>query len=194
MEGIQAAYEAGLGVVAMNPLSGGLIPQHEKQLAFLGNGSETPTEAALRFCINAPQITVTLVGFSTREHIDMACCIADAAKPFSDADIARIRQHVSKNMDALCTGCGYCMTSCPQNIPVANYMQVYNEKQFLNLDEKAMLGKMKLQHEWYLLANRKADSGDCVECGACESACTRHLNIIERLNEMAGWERQLAGW
>lgn len=192
-DGIQAAYEAGLGVVAMNPLSGGLIPQHEKQLAFLGNGSETPTEAALRFCINAPQITVTLVGFSTREHIDMACCIADAAKPFSDADIARIRQHVSKNMDALCTGCGYCMTSCPQNIPVANYMQVYNEKQFLNLDEKAMLGKMKLQHEWYLLANRKADSGDCVECGACESACTRHLNIIERLKEMAGWERQLAG-
>lgn len=192
-EGIQAAYEAGLGVVAMNPLSGGLIPQHEKQLAFLGNGSETPTEAALRFCINAPQITVTLVGFSTREHIDMACRIADAAKPFSGADIARIRQHVSKNMDALCTGCGYCMTSCPQNIPVANYMQVYNEKQFLNLDEKAMLGKMKLQHEWYLLANRKADSGDCVECGACESACTRHLNIIERLKEMAGWERQLAG-
>ena len=30
-EGVQAAYEAQLGVVAMNPLSGGLIPQYERE-------------------------------------------------------------------------------------------------------------------------------------------------------------------
>jgi len=70
-EAVREAYEAGLGVVAMNPLSGGLIPQHEKQLAFLADGNETPTEAALRFCISCPQITVTLVGFTT-PHCDSA--------------------------------------------------------------------------------------------------------------------------
>jgi hypothetical protein len=220
-EGIQAACDAGLGVVAMNPLGGGLIPQHEKQLAFLAGPNETrhghpahdstarpvpsgvegmavphretPTEAALRFCINAPQITVTLVGFTTRAHIDMACRIADEARPLGDADLERIRNRVSENMNALCTGCGYCLKSCPRNIPVPNYMQVYNDKLFQGLDDKAMLEKMKLHHEWYLLADRLADSGDCVECAACENVCTQHLNIIERLKQISGWEKQLAG-
>lgn len=190
-EGIRTAYEAGLGVVAMNPLSGGLIPKHEDKFAFLADGDETPTQAALRFCINCPQITVTLVGFTTKEHIDTACTIADAAKPFTDEDIDRVRTHVSENMNALCTGCGYCLKCCPENIPIANYMQVYNEKPLFNLTEKEMLEKMTFSHTWGLLADRAADAGDCTECAACEEACTQHLNIIQRLKEMDAWEKTL---
>jgi predicted aldo/keto reductase-like oxidoreductase len=189
-EGIQAAYDAQFGVVAMNPLSGGLIPQHEREFAFLADGNETPTQAALRFCINCPQITVTLVGFTTKEHIDMACSVADAAKPFTNEDIARIRAHVSESMDAVCTGCGYCVKCCPQNIPIANYMQAYNEKPLFNRSDKEMLKKMEL-YRWSLLADRVANAGDCIECAACEEICTQHLNIIERLKEIDTWERVL---
>ena len=190
-EGIQAAYEAGLGVVAMNPLSGGLIPQHEKDLGFLAEGGETPTEAALRFCICCRQLTVTLVGFTTTGHIDMACKIADEAKAFSDADIERVGKSVSENMNSLCTGCGYCMKSCEQNIPVANYMQAYNEKLIVGLDDKAMVEKMKFNHEWGLLVDRVAEAGECVKCGACEEVCTQHLDIMARLEEIEDWEKQL---
>ena len=188
-EAVRAAYEAGLGVVAMNPLSGGLIPQYERQLAFLADGDETPTEAALRFCINCPQITVTLVGFTTKEHIDTACKIADAAKTFTDEDIDRLRGHLSEKMNSLCTGCGNCLKCCPQNIPVPNYMQVYNEKPLFGRSEKEMLQKVKGNHRWGLLVDRAADAGDCTECSACEQACTQHLNIIERLKEIDAWEK-----
>ena len=187
-EGIQAAYEAHLGIVAMNPLSGGLIPQHEKQFAFLAQGNETPTEAALRFCINCPQITVTLVGFTTREHIDTACRIAETAKSFTDEEIDRIRAHVSQNMNALCTGCGYCLKCCPENIPIANYMQIYNEKPLFKRTPKEMMEKIEFNYKWGLLADRLADAGACTECAACEQACTQHLNIIDRLKEIAAWE------
>ena len=187
-EGIQAAYEAHLGVVAMNPLSGGLIPQHEKQFAFLAQGNETPTEAALRFCINCPQISVTLVGFTTREHVDTACRIAEAAKSFTDEEIDRIRAHVSQNMNALCTGCGYCLKCCPENIPIANYMQIYNEKLLFKRTQKEMMEKIEFNYKWGLLADRLADAGACTECAACEQACTQHLNIIDRLKEIATWE------
>jgi hypothetical protein len=190
-EGIQAAYESGLGVVAMNPLSGGLIPQHEKALGYLAEGDESPTEAALRFCICCPQLTVTLVGFTTTGHIDMACKIADEAKAFTDADIERVGQSVSANMNSLCTGCGYCMKSCAENIPVANYMQAYNEKLLVGLDDKAMVEKMKFNHEWGLLVDRVAEAGECVKCGACEEVCTQHLDIMSRLEEIEGWEKQL---
>lgn len=190
-EGIQAAYEANLGVVAMNPLSGGLIPQHEKQFAFLAQSNETPTEAALRFCINCPQITVTLVGFTTKEHIDTACRIAEVSKSFTEEEIDRIRANVSQNMNALCTGCGYCLKCCPENIPIANYMQIYNEKPLFKRSNKEMLEKIEFNHKWGLLADRLADAGACTECAACEEACTQHLNIIDRLKEIAAWEQTL---
>ena len=75
-DGVQYAHANGCGVVAMNPLAGGAIPKHEKEFAFLASEGETPTEAALRFVIAAPQITVALNGFTTREHVDMACRVS----------------------------------------------------------------------------------------------------------------------
>jgi predicted aldo/keto reductase-like oxidoreductase len=190
-DGVQAAYEQGLGVVAMNPLAGGVIPQNEAALSFLAGENETPTEAALRFCISCPQITVTLNGFTTREHIDTACKVADQAKPFSDEDIQRIRSHVTNNMNKLCTGCGYCMGRCPVDIPVAGFMQYYNEKLLLNKTDEEMVKRLGIQREWGLLADRKADADDCVRCGRCEMACTQHLDIINRLCQIAEWEKAL---
>ncbi len=190
-QGIRAAHEMGIGIAAMNPLSGGLIPQHEEELAFIAHDNETPTVAALRFCISCPQITVTLVGFTTKEQIDVACRVAETTKPYTDEDIDRIAAHISENMNALCTGCGYCMQSCPENIPIANYMQVYNEKPLFKRTEKEMRENISGNYRWGLLVDRAADAGDCVECAACEQACTQHLNIIERLREIDGWEKKI---
>lgn len=187
-EGVEAAHQAGMGVVAMNPLAGGIIPTHEKQLAFLAGPGETATEAAIRFCVGCPQITVTLVGFTTREHIDTACRVADSAKPFSQDDIQRIRRHVTQNMDRLCTGCGYCMGRCPKDIPIASYMQYYNEKVLVGKTDSEMAKGLEGQKKWGILVDRKAQAKDCVQCGRCELACTQHLDIVRRLEKIATWE------
>ncbi len=188
-QGVRTAQEAQMGVVAMNPLAGGHVPQYEKEFAFLAGDNETPTQAALRFCINCPEITVTLVGFTTKEHIDTACDVAESAEPLTESDIERIRANISENMNSICTGCGYCMPACPENIPIANYMQVYNEKPLFSRTADEMIEKVKINHEWGLLVDRKADAGQCIECGSCEDACTQHLDIIERLKEMDEWEK-----
>jgi uncharacterized protein len=190
-KGVKAAYDAGVGVVAMNPLFGGLIPQNEKRLGFLGSDDESPTEAALRFCISCPQITVTLNGFTTKEHIDMACRIAENCKEFSESEIEKLKVHFRRGMDSLCTGCGYCLGICPQEIPIPNYMQCYNDKALFGKSDKEMIDLVNFHSEWKLLANNKAKSKDCIRCEECEKACTQHLNIIERLSEMAEWEKAL---
>lgn len=190
-DGVKAAEERGLGVVAMNPLGGGAIPQHEKEFAFLAREGETATQAALRFCIACPEITVTLNGFTTQKHIDTACTVADTAEAMTPAELEQIRAHLGQNMDAVCTGCGYCK-DCPQNIPVPAYMQFYNEKAMFGKSEEDLRKNLGFQHTWGLLAARQADAGDCVECGLCEEACTQHLPIMERLRDIAAWEAALA--
>jgi len=191
-EGLQKAQERGLTVVAMNPLGGGVIAKHSDRLGFLGQGKETPVEAALRFCISCPGITVALNGFTTKEQIDMACRVADSCKPYSSKDIDRIKKHTAKNMDALCTGCGYCLSGCPQNIPIAAYMLYYNGKILAGgKNEKEMIGNIDFEHRWGALVDRVAEASDCIECGQCEEDCTQHLNIMERLREIADWYKKV---
>jgi len=168
---VESAHKNGLGVVAMNPLSGGVIPQNEKKLGFLSQGDETPTEAALRFCISATQISVALNGFTTKEQIDMACRIADSAQQFTPAQLDEIRKRVSTNMNSLCTGCGYCIKECPKNIPIPSYLQIYNERILSEKTDVQMAESLKFHHQW-----------------RCEEACTQHLDIMDRLEEISGWE------
>ncbi|TCO69847.1 aldo/keto reductase [Marinisporobacter balticus] len=186
-DGVLNAYEKGYGVVAMNPLGGGTIPQHEKELSFLSTDGETPTEAALRFNIASPQITVTLNGFTTKEQIDMACRIADEGNTFEPYDLEKIKSRLGRNMNTVCTGCGYCW-DCPMEIPVPAYMQFYNEKQMFGKSEEELKKELKRVCEWGFLAVRKGSAKDCIECGKCEEACTQHLPIIDRLKEIAKWE------
>ncbi|MGF7184677.1 hypothetical protein GGQ84_000761 [Desulfitispora alkaliphila] len=187
-DGVVSAQEKGLGVVAMNPLGGGVIPANEEKLSFLASEGETPTEAALRFVIASPQITVALNGFSTKEQIDTACKIADRAEPFTEEQLENIKSHLGSNMNAACTGCGYCW-DCPQEIPVPAYMLFYNEKQMFNSSEEDMVKRVDVQHKWGMLVGRKASSHECIKCGKCEEACTQRLSITERLNEVAAWEK-----
>jgi predicted aldo/keto reductase-like oxidoreductase len=190
-EAVQAAHESGLGVLAMNPLAGGVIPKHEKELGFLASGGESPTEAALRFCISCPQITVTLNGFTNKEHIDTACRVADNSTAFTNEDIERVKQNISEGMDSLCTGCGYCIGCCAQDIPVPAYMQYYNDRFIRKKSDRQMVDHLRHHYEWGILADRKANAGDCTQCGECEEACTQHLNIIERLEQIAEWDEKL---
>ena len=185
-DGVMAAYKKGYGVAAMNPLFGGAIPTHEKELSFLASEGEAPTEAALRFLMSCPQISVVLNGFTTHKHIDMACRVADEALPFTDADLEKIRKKIGDNMNSACTGCGYC-DNCPQNIPVPSYMQLYNEKQIFGSSNKEM---KKLSYLYGITESHRARANECIECGQCEEACTQHLNIIERLKEIASWENK----
>ena len=188
--GVDYAHKQSIGVVAMNPLAGGVIPANEESLGFLCEYDKTPTMAALRFCLSCPQITVTLNGFTTKEHIDMACEVADRCREFTAEQIEEVRGRVSEQMNNLCTGCGYCLKQCPKKIPIASYMQVYNEMLFKGNDID-MPKRLKGQREWGMLVERYADADQCLRCHQCEEACTQHLDIMDRLTRIADWERQM---
>ncbi|MEF9941187.1 MAG: aldo/keto reductase [Lachnospiraceae bacterium] len=187
--GVEHAYKEGYGVVAMNPLCGGTIPTHEKELAFLASPGETVTQAALRFNIASPEITVSLVGFGCMQDIDEACAMADEANPFTKEDLESIKKKFNGATKEICTGCGYCRV-CPKGINIPGYMLLYNEKQMFHKTKEEMV-EMVYGLEYYnYTANTKGRAKDCIACGKCEQECTQHLPIISRLKEIAEWESQ----
>jgi predicted aldo/keto reductase-like oxidoreductase/pyruvate-formate lyase-activating enzyme len=176
-EGLAAAAGQGIGVGIMNPLGGGLIPQHPERFAFLcSGGGETVVEASLRFLFNDPRITLSLVGFSDVAQVAEAVQAVDGFRPLSAAALERIRTGLSKAFDQLCTGCGYCSV-CPQKLPLPQLMDAYNQ---LPLEGTTTAVGRRLHEVWHLLRDcHRMDQ--CTRCADCEAACTQHLPILERL-------------
>ncbi|MFT4145139.1 MAG: aldo/keto reductase [Mobilitalea sp.] len=174
--GIMAAHEKGMGIVVMNPLGGGLIPNNPKMFEYLTLGTDlTVAQAALRFVASHKEITVTLCGCTTKEHVDDAVKAVENLVEKPAAEIYEEYEQKGLALNTLCTGCGYCKY-CPQDIDIPKFMDSYNEKILGNSIQN------RLMYHWRVSSKKAAE---CIKCGQCEELCTQHLPIMERLDEIA---------
>jgi len=178
-EAFDAIRAKQLGAVVMNPLGGGVIPQHPELFNFIRREGESVVTAALRVLWDHPDITVTLVGFQTAEHVREALNAMNGYVPRTESELAMVKAKAPASFEGICTGCAYC-DDCPQGIPIPKFMDAYNQK-LLDKNEKDPIGN-RLQWHWHLSKDLAAK---CVACGQCEQACTQHINIVQRLKEIA---------
>lgn len=177
--GIKKAHENGMGVVVMNPLGGGLIPQNPEAFSYLTEGTDlSVAQAALRFVASHKEITVTLAGCTTKEHVDDAVkavenLVVEPAEVVTERYAAK-----GVSLNNLCTGCGYCK-GCPKGIEIPKFMDAYNQM-ILTGEEKAIPDR--LNAHW---STDPAIASECLACGKCERQCTQHLPIIERMKQIA---------
>ncbi|AKJ64250.1 aldo/keto reductase [Kiritimatiella glycovorans] len=176
---VRKAQERGMGVMAMNPLAGGLIPEHPESFDFLRDGADPDVvTAALRFVCSAPGITGALVGFRGADDVDTAAAALEDFRPYSQEHMDRLKERIRDRFEGFCTGCGYCLP-CPSGVPIPKLMDAANVLQLENRPGKVV---QRLRMHWGLSPE---EAGKCTQCGQCEQACTQHLPIIERLNEVA---------
>ncbi|MDR0501932.1 MAG: aldo/keto reductase [Treponema sp.] len=179
-EAFDAIRAKKIGAVVMNPLGGGIIPQHPDLFKFLCREGESVTAAALRILWDHPEITSTLVGFDTIEHLNEALAAMDGYRPRAQAELEEIKSKSAVSLEGICTGCSYC-DNCPQGVPIPRYMDAYNHK-LLQKNSQDPIGD-RLKWHWSL---SRSGAAKCTACGQCESACTQHIDIIKRLKEIAG--------
>lgn len=180
-KGLEAAKRLNRAVVTMNPLGGGLIPQHADYYAFLKrDDNDTVAKAAIRFNASHPEITVTLCGFSTKEQVDEAVEAVRDLEPITDEEKFKIKSHLKASLDNVCTGCGYC-DDCPKGIAIPKLMDAYN--QFILTDKKGQITS-RIKNHWQL-SEPRGGADACISCGKCEKVCTQKLPIIERLKAIA---------
>ena len=178
--GIEAAHANGMGVVVMNPLGGGMIPENPEVFQYLTEGTDlTVPQAALRFVASHKEITITLAGCTTKEHIDDAVKAVENLEEMPAKEVVKKYESKGISLNNLCTGCGYCVKGCPKGIAIPKFMDSYN--QYILTNNKAEISD-RLKMHWSL---KKTLAGECIACGKCEKACTQHLPIIERLREIS---------
>lgn len=179
-EGIQAASEKDMGVVVMNPLNGGFIPQHAELFEYAkSREDETVVEAALRFLLDDERITIALVGLSTEEQLKEAVSAVDGYQALDPEFVAGLKDDKKERLNKVCTSCCYC-DSCPEEINVPGMMETYNSFMFHRKAERA-LGWLKAN--WDVDIDTHGPD-KCVECGRCEELCTQKLPIMERLKDL----------
>jgi predicted aldo/keto reductase-like oxidoreductase len=190
---LKRAGELDIGVITMNSLGGGLIPQNNDFFSFIKQkGDSNVCEAALRYSSASPEITCMLSGMAERRELDEN--IKAFSKPPSFTECQERTAAVDKRfseIEGFCTGCRYC-AGCPQNIDTGTMMQAYNAIYFTSdapayrrvgrrLLENINICK-KLKQDFAFIPADAVNS--CVGCGNCEKKCTQSIPIIERLAEL----------
>jgi len=180
--GIDAAHKNQQGIVCMNPLAGGLIPDYPKLFEFLRKSeNESVVDSALHFLIDDPRINVALVGFSNNDQVDQAIAAMDSYQPLTADYKDSLKNNLKEKFNSICTGCAYCK-DCPKEIPIPALMGAYNQ---FHITKKAqnMIGTL-LYH--YGISKEKTIEhiDSCIKCGKCERECTQILPIIARMQEM----------
>jgi hypothetical protein len=178
-EGLKACHDQNLGVVVMNPLGGGAIPQYADRFAFLKSApEESVVTAALKFLLGHEEISVTLPGIANIRELEENIAAASVGIPaVSEERIAALTAQLGKELNTLCTSCRYC-EPCPAGVPVSQLAEAYNSY-ILSGEKKDITNRLR----WHWDLTPAAALG-CVKCGVCEPRCTQKLPIVDRLTEI----------
>lgn len=186
------AAEHNIGVIVMNPLGGGLIPQHKEYYSFLRyDDSETTVQAAIRYIIAHPAVKVVLSGISTIYELEENIrAFRSETSELPEARIKRVNGRL-KGLKGFCTGCRYC-DGCPRGIKIYELMQAWNTTLFprpeklYNRTDSELLKTIgicsRLKNTFGFVPESKENP--CIGCGRCEKMCTANLPIISRINEL----------
>jgi uncharacterized protein len=190
-EGLKYAASKKLAVMVMEPLRGGSLATKlpKEALKFYENASikRSPAEWGLRWVWNHPEVTVVLSGMNEESQVTENLRTAETALPHSMkpeelATIKNVADAYRKQLKVPCTGCQYCMP-CLNGVNIPRNFQAYNEF-YLSGDEQQTRG----MYAMFLmggLTGVRADAALCKDCKQCLERCPQHINIPEKLKEVA---------
>lgn len=150
------ALERDIGIIAMKPMGGGVIPNPALSLKYV---------LKKEFLVPDP-------GMETIEEVEENVKVAmelTEITPEEYEEIERIRKEMGPTF---CRRCEYCQP-CPQEIPISIIVRADS---FLK-----RLSRENLRTGWFYSAYLKAQT--CTKCGICQTRCPYKLPIPDLIEE-----------
>jgi uncharacterized protein len=177
---IRAAAEAGVGIVGMKALAGGVarIGQGDrlygadpralsKQMAQPG----VPV-AAIRWVLKTEGLTTSIVCMRDQDQLDEN--LTAMAAPFSAADEKLLASQMAYIAPRYCRMCGSCGGVCDKGVPVPEVLR--------DLSYAEGYGEFALARERFLQLPEHVRAIRCQDCGTCSVDCPNGVRVRERIS------------
>ena len=152
--------------------SGNLLKIPQK---LFGISFEEAFHLAFGFIKNLPEVEFVLLEFKSADEIERAF---KETSPLSAEEVLlaeKVTEAIRLEKSISCNGCGLCKKSCPLQIPIPEYFEIYNEQN--RFPEESW----KINHVYSNLTRSYSRPSDCLRCRLCESICPEKINIVEAL-------------
>jgi uncharacterized protein len=161
---IPKAHQKQVGIIAMKPLSGGVIES---------------AEVALKWVFAYPDILV-LAGVENRQLIDQNWEVFQGDYCMTEDETQKLHDISKEFENKFCRRCDYCLP-CPAEIPIQFIMGVRS------LVKRAGPAILKSP----MLAKTLEKAVGCTECGDCMERCPYNLQIPDIIKENLQWANKV---
>ena len=181
----QIADDAGVPVIVMEPLRGGVLCNlPEKAANHLKEKCPNDTQASfgLRWIAGKERVFTILSGMSNlqqlKENVDTFVNYREITP--EEEKVGQELAHIIQSGGAIsCTACRYCMEVCPRGINIPAIFGLYNMYKGSTAANAAF---MFVYNYNALKEEQRADK--CIECGLCVKNCPQDLQIPKLLKEV----------
>jgi len=174
----EVCVKHGKKIIVMEPVKGGTLaclPDDAIKHLQSMHPLMTAAQWALRFVQSLPQVEICLSGMSTLEQV------RENIKPFEPltneetVHLMKTREMIEKQTAIACTGCRYCVSHCPGQIPIADIFKMYNEICRYPGDD------WKIRPSYVQLTKNSGKASSCISCRSCEKHCPQKLPIAQTM-------------
>ena len=173
-------------VIVMEPVKGGTlaaVPQQARDLLRKLDPTTSCASWALRFAAGLEGVMMVLSGMNTREQLDDNIRTLNAVSPLDEMELRTLEDVttiINARVSIPCTGCAYCLESCPISIPITQYFALLNAHGLEDPDKPWTAQQIIYGH----LADKTPSASACIGCGRCEKMCPQHLPIRKLLTDV----------
>ena len=172
---IAAAKKAGLGVIAMKGLAGGVKPtvrsytvDSEKLNRLTREGAPV---AALKWVLKNKNIDTVIPSIVDNDQLEQNILAMTA--PFSENDRKLLAMRLEEIKPLYCRMCGQCDGQCPNGLPVADMLR------FLMYAEG--YGQFAMARDHFMELPAELQQVRCSDCEHCTIQCPNGVQVSSRL-------------
>ncbi len=160
-EAIDRAVKAGIGIVVMKTMTGGVEDAEGKK--------KIDAQACLKWAWKNKNITTAIPGFTNYDELDE--CLAAAHNPqFTASEQEYLAGLCDKEM-LFCQQCGVCKTQCEKGLPIPDIMRAY----------MYAYGYKYSQLSKETLAELSLPQDACADCNNCKVCCPSGFKVSEKI-------------
>jgi len=170
-QAIATAAKAGLGVVAMKVMAGGIRSVKPGDPLYQKLIHPGALLAALKWVVNNPNVTTTIPSMTDNDQLEEN--LKAMGRSLSPSEAKVLAAHLEMIRPVYCRMCGECNGQCQKGLPVADVLR------FLTYADG--YGQFALGRERFMELAAEHTAVRCGDCAECTVQCPHGVQVAERM-------------